>query len=96
VRFHQSSYSVNEDDRSVQPVLVLSSPAATNITVAVTSADISATGKDTYHNYARPQGIMPQILLIMLFQISSKIPNYAHYYSFYAPHCYYYSIKFYQ
>ena len=40
----------------------------------------------------RPQGIMLQILLIMLFRISLKIPHYAHYYSFYACHCYYYSI----
>ena len=37
----------------------------------------------------RPQGIMSQILLIMLFQVSLKIPHYAHCYSFYAPHCYY-------
>ena len=40
---------------------------------------------------ARPQGIMLQILLIMLFRISLKIPHYAYYYSFYAFH-YYYSI----
>ena len=40
----------------------------------------------------RPQGIMLQILLIMLFQISLKIPHYAHCYSFYAPRCHYYSI----
>ena len=35
---------------------------------------------------------MLQILLIMLFRTSLKIPHYAHYYSFNAPHCYYYSI----
>ena len=35
---------------------------------------------------------MLQILLIMPFRISLKIFHYAHYYSFYAPHCYYYSI----
>ena len=34
---------------------------------------------------------MLQILLIMLFQISQKILHYAHYYSFYARHCYYYA-----
>ena len=56
MRFHQSSYSVNEDNRSVQPVLVLSSPATTNITVTVASIDISAKGKNTVimltHNIA--------------------------------------------
>jgi len=46
VRFHQSSYSVNEDDRSVQPLLVLSDPASTNIIVTVKTTDISAEGKD--------------------------------------------------
>ena len=35
---------------------------------------------------------MLQILLIMLFRIPLKIPHYAHCYSFYARHCYYYSI----
>ena len=35
---------------------------------------------------------MLQILLIMLFRISLKNPHYAHYYSFYAPHCHHYSI----
>ena len=35
---------------------------------------------------------MLQILLIMLFQISLKIPHYAHYYSFYAHHCYCYYV----
>ena len=34
---------------------------------------------------------MLQIFIISYF-ISLKIPHYAHYYSFYAPHCYYYSI----
>jgi len=55
--FHQSSYSVNENDRSVQPVLVLSGPASTNITVTVKSTDISAEGKDTItiHDYASMQ-----------------------------------------
>ena len=32
---------------------------------------------------------MLQILLIILFLISLKIPHYAHYYSFYASYCYY-------
>ena len=37
----------------------------------------------------RPQGIMLQILLIMLFRISITNHSYAHYYSFYARHSYY-------
>ena len=45
------------------------------------------------HMIIRPQGIMFQTLLIMLFKI---YPHHAHYYSFYVPHCYYYSIKLYQ
>jgi len=50
-----------------------------------------------YSYITRPQGIILQILLIMLFRTSPKNPSlYAHYYSFYAPHCYYYSIKLYQ
>ena len=40
----------------------------------------------------RPQGIMLQILLIMLFRISLKNPSLCSLLFFYAPHCYYYSI----
>ena len=47
---------------------------------------------DSVEHACRPQGIMLQILPIMLFRISLKIPHYAHYYSFYGHHCYYYSI----
>ena len=35
ISFNQSTYSVNEDDRLVQPVLVLSNPSSTDITVLV-------------------------------------------------------------
>ena len=52
---------------------------------------MNATALPSIHMYTRLQGIMLQILLIMLF----RIPHYAHYYSFYAPDCYYYSIKLY-
>ena len=44
VRFTQSTYRVNEDDGSVQLVLVLSYPASTNVTVTVSSIDESAKG----------------------------------------------------
>ena len=43
----QSTYNVDEDDGSAQPVLVLSNPSSTDITISVFSTDGSATGKDT-------------------------------------------------
>ena len=45
VFFRNSMYSVNEDDKLVQPVLILSDPLSTNITVEVFSTDGSATGE---------------------------------------------------
>ena len=45
VSFNQSTYSVNEDDGPAQPVLVLSNPSSTDITVQVRSNDITATGE---------------------------------------------------
>ena len=45
VCFNQSTYSVDEDDGPAQPVLVLSNPSSTNITVQVRSNDITATGE---------------------------------------------------
>ena len=45
VSFSQSTYSVNEGDGVVQPVLVLSNPSLTDITVQVRSNDNTATGK---------------------------------------------------
>ena len=45
VKFSQSTYSVNENSGVVQPVLVLSNPSSTDITVEVTSTDGSATGE---------------------------------------------------
>jgi len=47
VIFNQSTYNVIEDDGPVQPVLVLSNPSSTDITISVFSNDESATGKDT-------------------------------------------------
>ena len=45
VNFDQSTYSTDEDKGSVQLVLILSNPSATDITVRVFSDDGSATGK---------------------------------------------------
>ena len=45
VSFSQSTYSVNEDDGSVQPVLVLSTPSSTDITVQVRDDSNTATGE---------------------------------------------------
>ena len=43
--FNQSMYSVNEDTRPAQPVLVISNPLSTDITVQVANTDGSATGE---------------------------------------------------
>ena len=43
--FDQSEYSVNEDDGSAQPVLIISNPISTDITVQVTSTDVLAIGE---------------------------------------------------
>ena len=48
VNFNQSTYSVNENDRILQPVLILSNPSSTDITVQVRSTDKTATGE--YHD----------------------------------------------
>ena len=45
VNFSQSTYSVNEDDGVVQPVLVLSNQSSTNITVRVRDNSNNATGE---------------------------------------------------
>jgi len=45
VSFNQSTYSIDEDEGPAQPVLVLSNPLSTDITVQVTSNDITATGE---------------------------------------------------
>ena len=46
VSFNQSSYIVNEDEGPAQPVLVLSNPSSTDITVVIT--DMSGSGKDIH------------------------------------------------
>ena len=45
VSFSQSTYSVNENDGSAQPVLVLSNPSSTDITVRVRDNSNIATGE---------------------------------------------------
>ena len=45
INFMQQAYNVNEADGKVEPVLVLSNPSSTDLTVQVFSTDGSATGK---------------------------------------------------
>jgi len=45
VSFIQSSYSINEDNGPAQPVLVLSNPSSTNITVQVKDTKNIATSE---------------------------------------------------
>ena len=45
VNFERQTYTVNEDDINIEPVLVLSNPSSSVITVQVFSTDGSATGK---------------------------------------------------
>ena len=45
VMFSQTVYSVDENAGPAQPVLVLSNPSSSNITVEVLSSDGSATGE---------------------------------------------------
>ena len=52
VSFSQTFYSVSEDTGAVQPVLVLSNPSSTDITVEVMDANISAFGMfEGMHTY---------------------------------------------
>ncbi|XP_065884189.1 uncharacterized protein [Dysidea avara] len=46
VNFSRTTYNVDEDDGPAQPVLVLSNPSSTDITVQVFTTDGSATGVD--------------------------------------------------
>ena len=45
ITFNQSTYSVNEDDGPAQPVLVLSNPSSTDITVQVRDTHNTATSE---------------------------------------------------
>ena len=44
VSFNQSMYTINENEGPVQPVLVLSNPSSTDVTVQVTDGRGTATG----------------------------------------------------
>ena len=44
IKFEQSSYSVNEGNGPVQPVLILTNPSSTSITVNILSFNGTATG----------------------------------------------------
>ena len=44
ISFNQSAYSVNENEGPVQPVLVLSNPSSTDVTVRITDGEGTATG----------------------------------------------------
>ena len=51
IKFNQPTYSVNEDVGTIKPVLVLSNPSSTDITVQVFITDGSATGEyDEVHS----------------------------------------------
>ena len=52
VSFNESVYSVNENDKQVQPVLVLSQSSSTDISVLITVLDGSATGELASHGKA--------------------------------------------
>ena len=45
VSFSQATYSVDENNGPAQPVLVLSNPSSTDITVQVRSNNITAAGE---------------------------------------------------
>ena len=48
ITFEQEEYIVNENDGTVQFVLVLSNPASKNVCIQVINTDLS-TGKNTQH-----------------------------------------------
>ena len=45
ITFNQSTYSIMENAGLVQPVLLLSMSLSTDITIQVTSVDVTATGE---------------------------------------------------
>ena len=47
LRFNQTTYRINENDGSFQPVLVLSNPSLTDVTIQVVDNEVSATGNTT-------------------------------------------------
>ena len=66
VSFDQSTYNVNESVRQLQPVLVLSNPSSTDISITITVSLGNATGESTsivsIGNYSFVQGVWIIIL----------------------------------
>ena len=66
VSFDQSTYNVNESVRQLQPVLVLSNPSSTDISITITVSLGNATGESTsivsIGNYNFVQGVWIIIL----------------------------------
>ena len=48
INFSQSLYTSNENTMTVQPILLLTNPSSTDVTVQVMSINITAFGKHTY------------------------------------------------
>ena len=48
LRFNQTTYRINENDGAFQPVLVLSNPSLTDITIQVIDSEVSATSLSNY------------------------------------------------
>ena len=66
VSFNQSVYSVQENDGPAQPVLVLSNPSSTDITVQVFNTDNSAIGECFVTVFVIDKLNMLQEMLIMI------------------------------
>ena len=52
ITFEQPTYIINEDNVTVQPVLIFSNPSATDITVQVINTDVSTTSGNFTHTCA--------------------------------------------
>ena len=64
VSFNQSTYSVDKDDGPAQPVLVLSNPSSTDITVKIKNKDITAIGEYTKFN-GLTMTILQEVLIMI-------------------------------
>ena len=47
IKFNQSTYNIYESDWLMQPVLLLCKPLSTDITIQVTSVDVTASGEQS-------------------------------------------------
>ena len=72
VSFSQSTYRVNEDDKLVQPTLVLSKPLSSEIIVQVNDNDDTATGESIHiTSYKIVLMGLQEVMIIILDHISS-------------------------